>query len=101
MNADLKQRIAEFLVEVSNPASLVTTREHLAQAVVLLREAGDSLDKLLVKAINNEGMADCMDMVYSDLKRAGIVSDSVPPMTLAEAMLGDIQKNAKEASEAK
>lgn len=91
---DLQTRIREFLATAYSPDNPLTARDKLDQAVGLLKEAGDCIDKLLVKAINNEGMADCMAMVYSDLKRAGIVSDSVPPMMLTEAILGYIHKKS-------
>lgn len=42
MTADLKQRIAEFLAAVNNPANLTTTREHLAKAVALLKEVANA-----------------------------------------------------------
>ena len=42
MNADLKQQIREFIAEVNDPASLTTTREHLAKAVELLWCSGSA-----------------------------------------------------------
>lgn len=47
-----------------------------------------------------EGMAECMEMFRSDMIKAGVIDDRVPPMFMTEAILGAIQRGALAEREA-
>ena len=44
-----------------------------------------------------QGMADCMAMVRQELIEAGVITDEVPPMMVANAVLAEIQALRKDA----
>lgn len=51
-------------------------------------------------AMENELMAECMDMVRLDLIDAGVISESVPPIMVFEAVMSAIHKRVNEEREA-
>lgn len=44
-----------------------------------------------------DGMASCMDMVRQELIEAGIITEKVPPMFVANAVLTEVQALRKDA----
>lgn len=57
------------------------------------RELLAQVEKYKLKALEAQGMADCMDMVMQELERAGVIPAHTAPMFVPEAILSYIQKN--------
>jgi hypothetical protein len=58
----------------------------------------DEKESAQIKRDNLEGMAACMDMVRAELIEAGVITDNVPPMFVADAVLGYIAKLKQECA---
>lgn len=83
----LKEELADLIMLPDLLESIADLAE--AREAELLAE----IQKYKLKALEAQGMADCMDMVMQELERAGIISAHIPPMFAPEAILSYIHKN--------
>lgn len=80
-----------FEAQCCNASFPINSLRNTIKDVLIILERYSKLiekaEKWKMTAMNNEGMAECMDMVRQDLIQLGIVDKSVPPMMLTGAIL--------------